>query len=260
MQFGREIEVARSASERAAALALRHQAAGVQAQTKPDQSPVTIADKESEQLICRILEEAFPEDGILGEEGSRKETRNGRRWIIDPIDGTRDFIRGNPLWSVLIGLEAGDEVMAGVVHLPVAGQTCWASRNGGAFRNDLPLKVSTVFDPRLAVLSVNSLNRVRDMAFAAGLIEWMSAFWAFRCLGGTPDAMMLASGQLDAWIEPKVAPWDLAAPQVILEEAGAVFFDFLGVRTIYGGNAVACAPGLEPVMRKLFGSENVEVS
>jgi histidinol-phosphatase len=107
-------------------------------------------------------------------------------------------------------------------------------------------------DPAAAVLSVNSLNRIREMPFSHELINWASRFWAFRCLGGTPDAMMLAAGQLDAWIEPKVAPWDLAAAQVILEEAGAVFFDFIGNRTIYGGNAVACAPGLETELRGFF--------
>ena len=256
MPFGKEIEIARRAAERSAALALRHQAAGIKAEIKPDDSPVTAADRECERLIASMLEEAFPDDGILGEEGSWKESRSGRRWIVDPIDGTRDFLRGNQLWSVLIGLEEGGEVMAGVVHLPLLGHTCWAWRGGGAFRNDTRIRVSSVANPAAAVLSVNSLNRIREMPFSCGLIDWASRFWAFRCLGGTPDAMMLAAGQLDAWIEPKVAAWDLAAAQVILEEAGAVFFDFLGNRTIYGGNAVACTPGLEAELRGFFGSVN----
>jgi len=249
MPFGKEIEVARQAAERAAALALRHQAAGLQPETKPDDSPVTIADRECERLIARMLEEAFPDDGMLGEEGARKDSASGRRWIIDPIDGTRDFVRGNPLWGVLIGLEEAGEIQAGVVHLPLLGSTCWAARGSGAFRNDIRLNVSAITDCRSAVLSLNGLNRMRDAAFSNGLIEWASAFWAIRSLGGTPDAMMVAAGQMDAWIEPKVAPWDLAAPQVILEEAGAVFFDLSGVRTIYGGSAIACTPGLEATMR-----------
>src|SRR5258706_4714814 len=141
MPFGKEIETARRAAERAAELALRHQAAGITAETKPDESPVTIADRECEKLIAGLLEEAFPQDGILGEEGSRKESTNGRRWIIDPIDGTRDFVRGNPLWSVLIGLEEDREVIAGVVHLPLLGYTCWASRGGGAYRTDARMQV-----------------------------------------------------------------------------------------------------------------------
>lgn len=263
MSFAREIEVARKAAERAAALALRHQAAGVRPETKPDDSPVTIADRECEKLIARMIEEAFPDDGLLGEEGASKESTNGRRWIIDPIDGTRDFVRGNPLWGVLIGLEEAGEVQAGVVHLPMLGSTCWAERGSGAFRNDSRLHVSSTFetqvDTRLrvssitdcvsAVLSLNGLNRMRGASIANGLIDWAGEFWAIRSLGGTPDAMLLAAGQMDAWIEPKVAPWDLAAPQVILEEAGAVFFDLSGKRTIYGGSAIACTPGLESAMR-----------
>jgi histidinol-phosphatase len=254
MAFEKEIELARRAAERAAELALRHQAAGILAESKPDDSPVTIADRESERLIAAMLEEAFPEDGILGEEGSQKASRSGRRWIIDPIDGTRDFVRGNFLWSVLIGLEQDSEVVAGVAHLPLLRQTCWASRGGGAFRNDSRMRVSSIDDPSRAVLSVNSLNRICDMPFSRGLIEWASRFWAYRCLGGTPDALMVAAGEIDVWIEPKVAAWDLAAVQVILEEAGAVFFDFGGVRTIYGGNAIACTPALEKEVKAFIAS------
>jgi len=256
MGFGREIEVARKAAGQAAKLALRHQAAGISAEKKPDDSPVTVADRECEKLIAASLESAFPDDGILGEEGAQKDSKSGRRWIIDPIDGTRDFVRGNYLWSVLIGLEQEGEVVAGLVHLPLLAQTCWASRGCGAFRNDCRMRASSIADPSSAVLSVNSLNRIRDMALARGLIDWAGGFWAFRCLGGTPDAMMVAAGEMDVWIEPKVAAWDLAAVQVILEEAGAVFFDFSGARTIYGGNAVGCAPGLEQHVRTFLNSHD----
>lgn len=251
--FEREIEIARRAAARAAELALKLQAAGLVPEIKPDNSPVTIADKECERLICATLEEAFPEDGLLGEEGARKASRSGRRWIIDPIDGTRDFVRGNFLWSTLIGLEQNDEVVAGVANLPLIGHTCWASRGGGAFRNDARLRVSAIADPRNAVLCVNSLNRIGPLPFPRDLIGWSQQFWAYRCLGGTPDAMMVAAGEADVWIEPKVSEWDLAAVQVILEEAGAVFFDLAGQRTIYGHSAIACAPALEGEIRKFLG-------
>src|SRR5215831_18883964 len=101
----REIEVALRAAKAAGNLAESYQGKGVSAVMKPDDSPVTVADRECERLIARALEEAFPSDGLFGEEGARKEAHNGRRWIIDPIDGTRDFIRGLPLWCTMIALE-----------------------------------------------------------------------------------------------------------------------------------------------------------
>jgi fructose-1,6-bisphosphatase/inositol monophosphatase family enzyme len=242
MNFGREIEVAQTAAKRASRLALKHQETGFTAESKPDESPVTIADRESEKLIASMLTEAFPDDGILGEEGSQKESRSGRRWIIDPIDGTRDFVRGNFLWSVLIGLEQDNEVVAGVIHLPLLDQTCWAARGAGAWRNDSRLRVSSISDPTRAVVCANPS------------LPWTRSHWAQRWLGGTPDAILLAAGEADIWIEPKVAAWDLAAAHVILEEAGAVFFDFSGARTIYGGSAVACTPGLETEVRAFLRS------
>jgi histidinol-phosphatase len=249
-----ELDVARDAAARSAELALRHQAAGIRAESKPDDSPVTIADRECERLIAGILEAAFPDDGILGEEGARKDSRSGRRWIIDPIDGTRDFVRGNPLWSVLIGLEDNSQPVAGVVHLPLLRQTCWASKGGGAFRNDSPLHVSAISQLNSAVLSINALHVIHKMPISRSLIAWMGRFWSVRCLGGTPDAIMVAAGEVDVWIEPKVAPWDLAAVAVILQEAGAEFFDFTGQRTIYGGNAAACNPALAAELRQFLAS------
>jgi len=254
MTFAKEIETARRIADLSAQLALRHQKSGLFAETKPDDSPVTIADKESEKLIAKMLEEAYPDDGILGEEGSSKLSRNGRCWIIDPIDGTRDFVRGNPLWSVLIALEKDGEVEAGVVHMPLMGATCWASRGDGAFRNDVRLRVSDVQSPENAVISLNSLNRIDNPSILQKMTSYLSQYWAFRCLGGTPDAMMVAEGQMDAWVEPKVAPWDMAATQIILEEAGGVFFAFNGARSIYEGNCVGCVPGLEHSLREFVAS------
>lgn len=253
MHLERELDLARRLATRSAELALRHFSAGIRAESKPDDSPVTIADRECERLICAAIEEAFPEDGILGEEGASKPSRNGRRWIVDPIDGTRDFVRGNFLWSVLIGLEEDGEVAAGVAHLPMLKQTCWAVRGEGAYRNGARLRVSNIANAGDAVLSVNSLNRIGAMSFASRLVDWAQKFWAYRCLGGTPDALMLAAGEIDVWIEPKVAEWDLAAVQVILEEAGAAFFDLHGKRTITGGSAVACTPRLVPEVRTFLG-------
>src|SRR4051794_34498006 len=128
MPFEQELSVAQDIARQSGALALKMQAQGVQPEDKADNSPVTLADKECEKLISRLLMEAFPEDGLLGEEGASKEPANGRKWIIDPIDGTRDFIRGAPVWSVLIGLEVDGVVETGVCYLPARGEMLSAIR------------------------------------------------------------------------------------------------------------------------------------
>src|SRR5262249_53174043 len=139
--WAKEIDVAVRAARKAAETALRMQP-GIRAESKPDQSPVTPADRECERLIAGILTDAFPEDGILGEEGARADSCSGRRWIIDPIDGTRDYLRGNPLWSNLIALEDSGDVVVGVVNIPMLGSLYTARRGGGAYRNDSRIHAS----------------------------------------------------------------------------------------------------------------------
>ncbi len=248
----KELEIATAAARKAAQTAIEMQE-GIEAETKEDGSPVTAADKKSEALIAAALHSAFPDDGLLGEEGTHVESRNGRRWIIDPIDGTRDYVRGTPLWANLIGLEADGEVVAGVVHLPMLGGLYTGSRGGGAFRNGVPIRVSDKKSFSEAVLCVNGLNRFGDLPFRDRLIEVLPSFWAVRSLGGAPDAMLMASGHTDFWIEPKAAPWDLAPLKIIIEEAGGRLSDFQGRNTIYGGHCVAYAPGLEQDVRALLG-------
>jgi histidinol-phosphatase len=250
VSYERELEVARSAAVRAGELALRHQTNGVTAESKLDLSPVTIADREGEQLIARMLEEAFPDDGLLGEEGGHKESALGRRWIIDPIDGTRDFLRGLPTWAVLIGLEDGPDVVAGVAHFPAQNITYYASRSAGAYRNGTRIHTSKISDPGQALLCVNGFNTVLRCPFAPRLLDWMQRFWSVRSFGGCQDAMLVAAGQAEAWVEPEGKPWDFAALKIIAEEAGAVFFNFDGRKSIYGGNCGICVPALEVELRR----------
>lgn len=242
--WSRELEVATEAAKKAAELALKYQP-GIIAEVKPDKSPVTQADRECERMIARMLSDAFPDDGILGEEGARAESASGRRWIIDPIDGTRDYVRGNPLWANLIALEANGEVVAGVVNLPLLGKLYSASRGGGAYSNGAPIRASAKTSIEESVLCVNGYDKVSRSPFRDRLLDWMARFWAVRGLGGAVDAMLVASGQAKVWIEPGASPWDFAPLKVILEEAGARFFNVDGGSSIYAGNGIGCAPGLE---------------
>jgi histidinol-phosphatase len=254
MSLEKALLVARRAATRAGHLALRMQAAGVTAETKADQSPVTAADRAAERLIAAEIEAAFPGDGILGEEGADHAASSGYRWIVDPIDGTKDYVRGNPLWCVLIGRESliEDRVVVGVAHFPALGRTYYAARGLGAYANDEPIRASAVTDPAQAVLCFNALHELRHYPFHPRVLTWMERFWNTRCLGGGADAMLVAAGQADVWVEPSAKPWDLAPVQVIVEEAGGRFFNLDGGNSVHGGNCVACAPGLEQEVKRFL--------
>ncbi|MEJ7605557.1 MAG: inositol monophosphatase family protein [Bryobacteraceae bacterium] len=253
MKFQKELDFARSVAMHAGELALGYQRQGLKAESKMDLSPVTIADRECERMIAHRIEEAFPGDGILGEEGSSKASKNGRLWIVDPIDGTRDFVRGLPYWSVLIGFEANEEIEVGVSHMAALNAMYSAAKGAGTWRNDQRISVSQIDTPGQSLACVNGLVRINEYPWSENLVEWLSQFWAVRSLGGCMDAMMLAEGRAELWLEAHAAPWDLAPLKVILEEAGASFFNFNGGSSIRGGNCMACVPALEGVARKLVG-------
>ena len=257
MSLERELRTAQRAAAASGELAQRLSLSGIVAEDKPDFSPVTIADRQCEQLIQNILTAEFPDDGILGEEGAQRPSRSGRRWIVDPIDGTRDFVRGNRNWAVLIGLEEGDDVLAGVCHLPMYGEMYSGARGYGADCNGRPLRASSISRLQDAVVCINGINALHRTPMAASVVEWLSRFWAVRSLGGPPDAMMVASGQADLWIEIKASPWDLAPMKVIAEEAGVRFLNFDGGSSIHGGNCILCVPALEEdAFRFLNACEN----
>lgn len=252
--YDKELEAALRVARAAGQLALEYRLGGIAFDAKADESPVTVADREGEKLIVGGLTEAFPEDGLLGEEGALRESANGRKWIIDPIDGTRDFIRGTRAWSVLIGLEERGEVVAGCAYFPATGDMFWAARGQGAFRqspgDEERLKVSQCKSRAEALLCVNGLSLISKYAFAPELIDWLAGFWTVRSMGGCVDAMLVSAGRADSWIEAQAKPWDLAPLKIIAAEAGAVTFDFQGRDTIYGGNYVITLPSLaEEVLR-----------
>src|SRR5579884_3232768 len=199
MAHEREVTVAKLAAQEAGALALDFQRKGVAAEVKADESPVTAADRACEQLIVKLISEHFPDDGILGEEGASRAPANGRKWIIDPIDGTKDFVRGIPLWAVLIALERDGELIAAAAYSPGQSLLLHAGKGMGAFANERPIRISGRTDLSQAVLSFNGFNKIGVKRFAERVIPWVQQFWAVRSLGGAVDAMLLAQGQADVW-------------------------------------------------------------
>jgi histidinol-phosphatase len=249
MQFQKELDFVRRIAAEAGRLALEHQARGFKAETKDDLSPVTSADRANELLIVQRLAEAFPEDGVLGEEGAMRESRNGRRWLIDPIDGTRDFVRGIPTWGVMLALEADGEVVAGACNLAALGELYAAAKGLGAYRNDARIHAAAAKTPDQAVVCLTAFDNVAGQTFAERLLPWLEQFWAVRSMGGCMDAMAVACGRADAWIEVSAKAWDLAPLKIIAEEAGARFFNFDGQSSIRGGNCVITIPSLEAEIR-----------
>jgi histidinol-phosphatase len=260
MAYETELAIGAGIARKAGALALEIRDGALGVETKSDDSPVTIADRACEKLIVEELHRAFPEDGLLGEEGAARDSSNGRRWIVDPIDGTRDFIRGTRAWSVLIGLEEHGKIVTGFAYFPATGEMFSAARGEGAFRDGRRINSSSVQKKSDALLCCNGLSYMHRYAFSGDLIEWFSEFWTVRSMGGCLDAMLVASGRADAWIEAQAKPWDLAPLKIIAGEAGCVTFDFEGNDTIYGGNYVICVPALADELRRFVGKRSIEKS
>ena len=208
---------------------------------KADQTPVTQADREAEQAIVARLSAAFPDVGFLGEEFGAQGAQ-GRRWIVDPIDGTKNFIRGIPYWATLIGLEEDGEVTLGVVHAPATGETLWAQRGRGAFANGEPLRVSGVDRLGEATLLHSSLNYVRRLPpgrYWDGFLRLVDLTDRQRGFGDYFAYTFVLRGQAELMLEADLQPWDLAPFAVLFEEAGGRLTDFEGRPTIYSGTVLA---------------------
>jgi histidinol-phosphatase len=199
-------------------------------ETKPDLTPVTEADRLIEETIRDRLSALRPDDSVLGEEfGSTGE--GSRRWIVDPIDATRNYARGVPVWATLIAVEEEGELLAGVVSAPALGKRWWASKGSGSFANGARIHVSAVGRVEDAVLC---------FALENGLPELAGRCWHARGFGDFWAHMLVAEGAADGAIDATgVSVWDLAAVRIIVEEAGGRFSDAAGVGRIDGGSAIS---------------------
>jgi histidinol-phosphatase len=251
------VRAALEAAQAAGALALRHFQGGVAVDWKDDRSPVTRADREAEQAIVARLTRAAPEVGFLGEEFGAQGPQE-RRWIIDPVDGTRNFVRGIPYWAVLIALEEAGEITAGVVHAPAAGDTLWAARGQGAFANGRRLAVSPVDRLEDALLIHSALRYLKHREPARdwdAFLRLVDLTAQTRGFGDYFGYTFVLRGQAEIMLEADLKPWDLAPLLVLLEEAGGRLTDFAGRRSIYTGSALATNGRLhEAVLAVLAGT------
>jgi histidinol-phosphatase len=225
-----DLELALALADAADAISLARFRTGLAVETKPDLTPVTEADRAVEAELRRRLAEERPADAVLGEElGTNGEST--RRWIIDPIDGTRNYSRGIPVWATLIALEEAGKVQVGVVSAPSLARRWWAERGAGGFANGERLHVSAVDRVEDAVLSFALDTPLPEIAGRAWHVRGVGDFWAH---------MLVAEGAVDAAVDAiGVAIWDLAAVQVVVEEAGGRFTDLGGSRRIDGATAIS---------------------
>jgi histidinol-phosphatase len=228
------VEAARAAGH----IALTYYRSGFEVTIKADQTPVTQADREAERVILERLGRAFPDYGFLGEEfGGSGPT--DRRFIIDPIDGTKNFVRRIPLWATLLACEEEGEVTAGVIHNPVTGEMFWASQGRGAFLDGDRLRVSDVARLGDAHLVHAGLGLLRQGGLWDGFVRLVDATARQRGFGDYLGYTLVAQGKAEIYTEVDLKPWDLAPCKILVEEAGGIFTDLEGRPTIYSGRAVA---------------------
>src|SRR5215472_3999171 len=234
----------------------RFRALDLRVESKPDLTPVTDADHATEEALRSLLRRGRPRDAVLGEEFG--EAGSGLRcWVIDPIDATMNYVRGVPVWATLIGLMDGAEVVVGVVSAPALSRRWWAARDGGAWTGRSLTKasrcrVSSVARLADASFSYSSLDDWEEQGRLPGLLELSRRVWRTRAYGDFWSHMLVAEGAVEVSAEPEVSLWDLAALQVIVEEAGGTFTDLSGRPTPDGGSAVATNGLLHAQVLKLL--------
>jgi len=216
-------------------------------ETKPDLTPVTEADRAVEEALRRRIGAERPGHGVLGEEldeelgGAGGGT--GWRWVLDPIDGTKNYVRGVPVWATLIALQHDGEGVLGVVSAPAMGRRWWAARGEGAWASGpsgvRPARVSAVADAGDAFLGYDSVPGFEEHGLGARFLDLVRRCWRSRGYGDFWSHVLVAEGALDIAVEPEVAVWDVAPLQVIVEEAGGRFTDLAGAVRPDGGSAVS---------------------
>ena len=248
-----DLQLALELADASDTITLRHfQSAALGIRTKADRTPVSEADEAVERAIRERLALDRPDDGIVGEEfGS---SGGARRWIIDPIDATKNYIRGIPVFATLIALEENGRIVLGVVSSPAMSRRWWASRGEGAFCNGRRIHASAISSIRDAHLSYDSVTDFDKAGMTERFLDLARQCSRTRAFGDFSSFMLVAEGAIEIAVEPEVAYWDMAAVSVIVEEAGGRFTDLRGNSRADGGSGLATNGLLhDTVLRALAG-------
>lgn len=234
-------------------LTLGYYQIGVLPDFKSDDTPVTVADKKAEELIRARIEKQFPQHSILGEEyGEKNSSGSSHRWVIDPIDGTKGFTRGIPLYAVLLGLEIEGKVKVGAAYFPALKEMLAAATGEGCWWNGRRARVSNLTDLKRAYVAFSDVSLFDTTNRRA---EWERIKSATYVRGGWGDAygyLLVATGRAEIMLDPEMDPWDCGPFPPILSEAGGYFGDWTGNATIYGGESMATTNMLLPQVLSLI--------
>ena len=261
-QVAEWLAFAQALCDEADGIALQHFRRELDLQTKPDRTFVTVADQRIEQLIRERIKARYPDHGLVGEEYGEEAGQGSARWYIDPIDGTHNFIRGIPLFGTLLGLEVDGELQVGVMSAPALRERWYAARGTGAWaanavgssppRRIRVSRIATIGDSQLLY---GSSAEIEDSGRAPGFRPLLRDVWRERGFGDFWGYALVAEGSAEGMIEIGVSTWDLAAPTVVIEEAGGRLTDLAGTRRIDGGEMLASNGTLhEELLRRLRGS------
>ena len=243
------LQAVADASRVAGDVALRYFGTGVAVEWKGDGSPVTIADQSAEEAARAWIAARFPDDSILGEEFGLTGAATGRRWLIDPIDGTKSFVAGTPLWGTLIAVVEGDEVLAGAINCPAAGELVAGARGEGAWCNGVRCRVSSQSAVANAVILTTDERFPDRPARREAWASLAAQARVVRTWGYCFGYLLVATGRADVMVDDKMNPWDSACLMPIIEEAGGVLTDWKGRRTAFGGDTIATNRALAELVR-----------
>jgi histidinol-phosphatase len=216
---------------RAGRSTLAHFQTGAAVDLKQDETPVTVADRDAERMMRQAIADHFPNDGILGEEEGEHGSASAR-WVVDPIDGTKSFISGVPLYSTLIAYEVDEEPILGVCYFPALDEMLYAERGQGAFWNGRPCAVSNRPALEGSVIATGSYASMAKAGRLEGYLRMERGVLASRTWGDAYGHALVATGRVEAMIDPIVSRWDISAMAVIVREAGGKFTDFAGVDAV----------------------------
>ena len=220
--------------------------------SKADDSPVTIADRETEQVIRQQILQRYPDHGIIGEEFGRTNEDSRIQWVLDPIDGTKSFIHGVPFYTTLIGIMIDNEPIVGVINAPALNEICAAAIGHGVSFNGKACQVKETQELKDSTLLVTEIRRFKDQGLEDEFQELMSQTKLHRTWGDAYGHMMVAIGRAELMFDPVLNLWDAAALLPVVKEAGGIFSDMKGEETIHSGNGFSTNKALYPQVKAIF--------